>query len=64
MSKLRSVKEAAEKLNQAVSTLNHWRVSGFGPQFVKLGRSVAYRDEDLDAFIAHNLRKSTSEVAA
>jgi predicted DNA-binding transcriptional regulator AlpA len=62
--KLRSNKEAADRLGISESTLNHGRVSGQGPQFVKLGRRVMYRDEDLDAFIAKNLRQSTSETQA
>jgi predicted DNA-binding transcriptional regulator AlpA len=66
MSQIRSVQEAAAALGVSVSTMNHWRVSGFGPRFVKLGRRVGYRDEDLQAFIAKGLRESTStsEVAA
>lgn len=46
-------------------TLEAWRCRGGGPRFVKLGRSVRYRESDLDAFIESRLRASTSgrEVA-
>lgn len=63
MNKLQSTKTAAERLSCSESTLNHWRVAGCGPSFVKLGRRVMYRDEDLDAFIAKNVRQSTTEAA-
>lgn len=64
MSNIRSVKDAADALGVSVSTLNKWRVSGFGPRFTKLGRRVGYRDEDLQAFVAKGLRQSTSETEA
>jgi hypothetical protein len=60
---LRSNKEAADRLGISVSNLNHRRVAGLDPAFVKLGRRVMYRDEDLDAFIAKNVRQSTTEAA-
>jgi predicted DNA-binding transcriptional regulator AlpA len=63
MSKLNSVEEAATKTGMSVSTLNKWRVTGFGPKFVKLGKRVLYRDEDIEAFITAGIRSSTSEVA-
>lgn len=33
------------------STLAHWRSEGRGPAFVRLGRRVAYRGRDLNAWI-------------
>jgi predicted DNA-binding transcriptional regulator AlpA len=64
MSKLNSVEEAATKTGMSVSTLNKWRVTGFGPKFVKLGKRVLYRDEDIEAFITAGLRSSTSQEVA
>jgi len=64
MSKLNSVEEAADKIGMAVSTLNKWRVAGFGPKFVKLGKRVLYRDEDIEAFITAGIRSSTSQESA
>jgi predicted DNA-binding transcriptional regulator AlpA len=63
MSKLNSVEETAAKIGMAVSTLNKWRVKGFGPRFIKLGKRVLYRDEDIELFINSSIRRSTSEVA-
>ena len=53
----RTVK-AAGYLDLKKSTLEAWRVRGGGPVFLKLGKAVRYRKEDLDAFI--NARKCTS----
>ncbi len=53
--------EAARYLGLAVSTLNKWRVYGYGPAFVKLGRAVRYRQDDLDRFLETRARRSTSE---
>jgi helix-turn-helix protein len=64
MTELLSTEEAAKRLRRSLRTLCNWRVSGFGPQFVKLGkRGVFYRPEDLEAFIAENARQSTTEAA-
>jgi hypothetical protein len=43
-------------------TLQAWRVSGRGPVFIKVGRLVRYRMEDLEKFLQQNRRRSTSDV--
>jgi excisionase family DNA binding protein len=57
-----TVHEAADYLRLSERTLERMRVTGFGPNFVKVGRSVHYRQSDLDAWIASRVIKSTSEV--
>ena len=52
--------EAAQYVGLQKSTLEAWRVRGSGPVFVKLGKAVRYRKEDLDAFLKSSLRTSTS----
>lgn len=54
--------EAAAYLGLAISTLNKWRCYGEGPQFVKLGRAVRYRQDDLDHFIESGMRGSVDEA--
>jgi hypothetical protein len=56
--------EASAFLKLAVATLEGYRVSGYGPPFVKIGRRVVYRRSDLLDFALHNLRKSTSDAGA
>ena len=57
-----NTREAALYLGLAVSTLNKWRCHGGGPQFLKLGRAVRYRKDDLDRFIETRMFGSTAEV--
>ena len=54
--------EAAERLGVTVKTLERWRGTGEGPQFVRCSsKSIRYREQDLDAFILERLRKNTAE---
>jgi len=55
-----TVGQAAEYLGLAVSTLNKWRCHGGGPIFIKMGRAVRYRVEDLEAYISASKLASTS----
>ena len=40
-------------------TTQVWRVKGSGPMFVKLGRSVFYRLQDIEIWVAGNIHSST-----
>lgn len=54
---------AALALGVAKQTLARWRCEGQGPRFVKIGRRlVAYRREDLDAWISARGAGSTVEA--
>ena len=54
--------EAAGYIGLRKSTLEAWRCRGGGPVFLKLGKAVRYRKEDLDAFINARTRTSTSQT--
>jgi excisionase family DNA binding protein len=43
--------EAAAWLRSSERTLERWRGNGTGPRFVRLGRRVVYRPEDLEAWV-------------
>lgn len=43
--------QAAEVLGCSVALLRKWRLFGEGPAYVKIGRLVRYRQEDLDEFL-------------
>lgn len=43
--------EAAEVLDMAPTTLRKWRTNGQGPSYLKLGKNVRYRMEDLTAYL-------------
>jgi|LNFM01.2.fsa_nt_gb predicted DNA-binding transcriptional regulator AlpA len=53
--------EAAEYCGSSASTLEKLRLTGGGPVYSKLGRRVVYLVEDLDAWLAENRRRSTSD---
>lgn len=53
--------EAAEYLALGKQTIERWRLTGEGPKFVKMGGAVRYRQEDLDAFISENIKRTTAE---
>lgn len=55
--------QAAAYLSLSPNTLNRWRWTGDGPRFVKLGRSVRYRLNDLDAWMGDCVRQHTGEVS-
>ena len=54
--------ELAERWGVSEATLERWRSDGNGPIFLKLQGRVLYRLEDIEAFEAESLRKSTSEA--
>jgi excisionase family DNA binding protein len=51
MTKLLSVKEAADYLGVKPATIYDWRTDNKGPRAVKVGRLVKFRESDLDAYI-------------
>jgi excisionase family DNA binding protein len=57
------VTEAAEHLRLSKSTLDKLRVYGGGPTYMKLGRTVIYAQDDLDAWMASRRRESTAVAA-
>ncbi len=60
-----TTREAAAYLKISVSTLNGWRCTGEQViPFAKVGRSVRYRVEDLDAFLFTSQRMQTDRLRA
>jgi predicted DNA-binding transcriptional regulator AlpA len=56
-----TVREAADYLRFAKSTLDNWRSKGRGPRFSKLGKKILYDVRDLDKWFDDNRRNSTSD---
>ena len=42
--------EVADRLGVSPFTVRAWRRKGNGPRFMKMGRAVRYRSEDVEAF--------------
>lgn len=59
--KLRS-KAAADYIGLASSTLAKLRMRGDGPLYSKAGRIVIYDVADLEAWLSHHKRSSTSDL--
>ncbi len=55
---------AAAYLALSPATLETLRSRGGGPPFVKLGRRVVYRREELDQWLAAHRRTSTSDTSS
>jgi predicted DNA-binding transcriptional regulator AlpA len=53
--------EAADATRLSERTLERHRLTGTGPKFVRLGRRVFYRRQDVEAWIIDCTRQSTSE---
>ncbi|MBY3224136.1 helix-turn-helix domain-containing protein [Rhizobium laguerreae] len=55
--------DAATYTGVSASTLNKLRLTGGGPEYIKLGKSVVYDPADLDAWLSSKRRRSTSVAA-
>ena len=55
--------DAARVLTSKARTLERWRSTGTGPRYIKVGRRVAYRLADLEAWIEQQARQHTAERA-
>ena len=63
MQNLLNEREASELLSISLATLRRRRTEGRPPRFVKIGSSVRYRMEDVEAFIQSALSPVEEEVA-
>lgn len=54
--------EAADRLRISPRTLERWRLTGNGPEFIKVGRLVFYVEDSLDAWVLGRVRRSTSDT--
>lgn len=43
---------AADYIDKPTSTLQWWRHVGKGPRFLKIGRTIRYRQSHLDEYLA------------
>lgn len=60
-SKLLDTSEVADLLTNKSNTLEGWRIKGMGPRYIKIGRLVRYRIEDVNAWLESQERTSTSQ---
>ncbi|MEN8236897.1 MAG: helix-turn-helix domain-containing protein [Pseudomonadota bacterium] len=55
-----TTKMLAKRWCLSSTTLQQWRWTGKGPEYVKLGRRVLYRPKDVERFEKEQLREHTS----
>ncbi len=48
-------------LSVSDSTLQQWRMSGAGPRYAKLGKTIFYRVDDVQTWISGNCWNSTAD---
>ncbi|WP_068165987.1 helix-turn-helix transcriptional regulator [Rhodococcus phenolicus] len=60
-SRLATAEEVAAYLRTTPAKLANDRYRGIGPKFVKHGRRVLYRWEDVEAFVRANLMTRTDD---
>lgn len=53
--------QLASRWNVPPKRLAHWRWSGRGPKFLKLGKQIMYRLEDIHEFEQETLFNNTSQ---
>jgi predicted site-specific integrase-resolvase len=51
--------EVAQQIGIAIQTMRKWRHEGIGPAHIKIGRTIRYRQEDVDAFFAKAVEDSS-----
>jgi excisionase family DNA binding protein len=54
-------REVADRLGLSVATLRAWRLRRKGPRYVRFGRAVRYRVEDIDRFVEASVVDSAVE---
>ena len=58
---LLTTEEAARTLRLSPRTLERYRITGEGPEFLKVGRRVFYEPHKLDEWLGRKRRRSTSD---
>jgi predicted DNA-binding transcriptional regulator AlpA len=51
----------AGQLDVTERTLSEWRITGRGPAFIRLGKTVRYRSAAVEAWLLSQEHRSTSE---
>jgi len=54
--------EASHRLRVARQTLAKWRLEGSGPPFIRVGRKILYREQDISAWLDSRTVRSTTEA--
>jgi Helix-turn-helix domain len=58
-----TAEEVAEQIHVAEKTLANWRVTGFGPRYIKAGQRVLYAVDEIETWLAERSYAHTGEEA-
>ena len=61
LDQLYNEKETAKLLSMSVKTLQRYRYTGGGPIYIKLGKSVRYKESDIEKYVSERTRYITTE---
>ena len=61
-SKLLNERVLATHLNVTVKAVQAWRQRGGGPKFVRVGRAIRYRPEDVQVWLEANTFETTTDA--
>ena len=61
LEQLYNEKETAKLLSMSVKTLQRYRYTGGGPIYVKLGKSVRYKESDIAKYVSERTKYITTE---
>jgi len=56
-----TTKELSQRWKVNPNTIEHWRISGFGPEFVRIGRKILYSLESILEFENQRKAQNTAE---
>lgn len=62
LAQLITPRQLSDYLGVPTGTLANWRYQGQGPPFVKVGRQVRYRSDDLDLWLRSNSTPALSNA--
>lgn len=54
-----TIDEVATRFQVHRGTLCNWRTQGVGPKYVKIGRTILYAVDDIEAFEKESQKRST-----
>jgi predicted DNA-binding transcriptional regulator AlpA len=59
---LLTTEEVAQALRLKAQSVRKWRLTGYGPRFIKIGGRVRYALADVNDFIARCAARTTAEA--
>ena len=53
--------EIARQIGVSLHTIRRWRHERKGPAYLRMGRTIRYRQEDIDEFIARSVNEPVNQ---